>query len=202
MANYTLSFNLPYLKQNYRSISVNVNGFVYLNGTALLAAYSNFFCTNSSGSAVFSREVNQSAELTAISSRIQSVFSNYPTFSATNAFVVTWYNVALVSSQSQLNTFQMILATDSLNTFAIFYFVRLDSIGQLRCMYTTSNGTSLTDIVMSANCTSYGSLVALVNVPGNRVLFFDSDFYLPTEKIENCSWLATEHLFHRHFGRG
>jgi hypothetical protein len=167
-ANYTLSYYFPYQNSLYNSIEVNVNGFVLLNGTAFIAAFGNLFYTSSSnGGAVYSRSSTDPSELSLLSSRIQSSFSNYSTFNATQAFVTTWYNVALASDQTQLNTFQLILVTDHTNSFAVYYFVRLDSVSQAQCVFMgNSNNGSVVGFSMTANCSMFGSFVQVINSGG------------------------------------
>jgi hypothetical protein len=167
-ANYTLSYFFPYQNALFNSITVNVNGFLLLNGTAFIAAYGNLFYTSSSnGGAVYSRSSTNPSELSLLSYRIQSSFSNYSTFNATQAFVTTWYNVALASDQSQLNTFQLILVTDYTNSFAVYYFVRLDSVSQAQCVFlNNSNNGSVVNFDMTVNCSALGSFVQVINSAG------------------------------------
>jgi hypothetical protein len=86
---YTLGFNLPYQNSLYNTITVSVNGFVLLNGTELISAYANLFCTNNSG-AVYARTAN-ATDYPAITNKILSVYSNYTQFTTSSAFVVTWF---------------------------------------------------------------------------------------------------------------
>jgi hypothetical protein len=63
----------------------------------------------------------------------------------------------------------MILATDNLNSFALFYYVRLDSSSQGSCMFASpSTNSSFGSFSTSLNCTLGGSLVALINAGGNE----------------------------------
>jgi hypothetical protein len=72
----------------YNTITVSVNGAVFLNGTALISAFTNAFCTNNTGM-VYYRNVTNAADLITISSKVVSVYTNY-SFNASAAFVVTW----------------------------------------------------------------------------------------------------------------
>jgi hypothetical protein len=74
----------------YNQVSINVNGLVYLNGSAVFIGVNpNTFCTNSSG-VVYYRAVNNASDLATISAKVLSVYSNYTFFVAQQAFVVTW----------------------------------------------------------------------------------------------------------------
>jgi hypothetical protein len=167
--NYTLGFNFLFQNIVYNNVQINAYGFVSLNNTAFIYVYFNSFCTNGSGSAVFYREIDPSSpDLNLISARVISAFTNYSTFVATNALVVTWFNVRSNTAPSQLNTFQMIIATDNISSFVLYYYVRLDSPGQIACLTTDwMNSTGYVALTTSLNCSSGGSWVELVNTGGN-----------------------------------
>jgi hypothetical protein len=83
-------------------------------------------------------------------------------------------NVALVSDLNQLNTFQMILATDNVNSFVLFYFVRLDSLTQGACLVSSpSSNASLLQYSAMSNCSLGGIAVNLINSAG---FFFQNKF--------------------------
>jgi hypothetical protein len=147
----------------YNTAQINVNGFITLNNSVMIASYLNLFTTNGSGSGVFYRQINwPHADLSTITTRILSAYSNYTFFNATNALVVTWYNVQLVNT-TQLNTFQLILAMDMVDSFLLFYYVRLDSASEMTCSSYNPLNTSFASMTYSANCTQGGSLVQNVN---------------------------------------
>ncbi len=165
--NASLSFSLPYQNSLYNSIQINVNGFVVLNGTALIYAFANNLFTNGSDGAVYFRQVNTSStELSTLTTRVVQTHSNFSQFSAAQAFVVTWFNLASVSNANQLNSFQMILVTDYLSSFVLFNYQRLDSTSQLACTVMGANSTSVVSMTNSRNCTESGSLVANINAGG------------------------------------
>jgi hypothetical protein len=84
--------------------------------------------------------------------------------------------VASVSDLNQLNTFQMILATDNVNSFVLFYFVRLDSPSQTACLTSNPGGTNDTYLqyTSSLNCALGGMAVELINSGG---IFFKGEFF-------------------------
>jgi hypothetical protein len=166
--NVTLGFKFPYQNSFYNNVLVGVNGFIQLNNTIFIGAYCNVFCTNGSGSAVFYRQINWSSpDLTILTNKVLSTYSNYSQFVGYSAFVVTWYNVQSVTNPSQLNTFQLILVTDNVVSFILFYYVRLDSASQVTCMsFNMMNSTNITTINTSLNCTQGGSWVQNVNSGG------------------------------------
>jgi hypothetical protein len=82
--NTTLGFAFPYENNIYTTVSINVNGYVSLNGTTNIYAYSNTF----TGS-VFYRQMSKSTpEMGAASRLVRTIYNNM--FSAAEAFVVTW----------------------------------------------------------------------------------------------------------------
>jgi hypothetical protein len=102
--NFSLGFPFQYQNATFTSIQVNVNGFIALNGTALIYVYANSFLTNSTGR-VFTRSNTSSSsdDLTAISTQVRAAYpANYFTFTARWVFVVTWSYVSSVSAPSQL----------------------------------------------------------------------------------------------------
>jgi hypothetical protein len=165
--NVSLGFTFTYLGGQYTTVQINSNGFVYLNGTAFVSAWSNLFCTNGTG-AVYSRVVTNASDFALISAQVVAVYTNYTAvFTASQAFVITWYNVALVTSLGQLNTFQLIFTTDGVSSFILFNYARLDSTSQMSCFYSTTNSSNLVIDYVPNNCTVGGTYVALVNTGSN-----------------------------------
>jgi hypothetical protein len=174
--NVPLGFNLPYQNTTFSTVQIYVNGFVKLNSSVTVAAYTNNFCTNGSGGAVFYRKIDSpSNDLNIVTAAILTKYTNCSGFVASRAFVVTWFNVQSVSVPSQLNTFQMILATDGSNSFVIFEYVRLDSPSLMTCQaYFPANVLNTTSYLTSPDCLSIGSWVQIVNVGGTicAILYF------------------------------
>jgi hypothetical protein len=165
--NLTLSFNFPFQNSAYSTIQLNVNGYLTMNNSIWLAAYANNFVTNGSGSGVYYREINgPSSDLNVITAKILDAYTNATFFNATNAFVITWYNVQLVNT-SQLNAFQMILATDNVYSFVLYYYSRVDSASQMTCIsFNPAVSAGYSSVITSPNCTVNNSLVELVNTAG------------------------------------
>jgi hypothetical protein len=141
--NVSLGFAFPYQNSLYNTITLNVNGFVLLNGTAIISAYTNTFSTNGSGGTVFYRQISYpNASLTTLSSTIISAMGNF-------------------------STFQLVLLTDYVNSFLLFYYVRLDSPCQMACLsYIPVNSSNYTSFATSLNCTTGGTFVENVNIGG------------------------------------
>jgi hypothetical protein len=135
-----------------------------------IAAYANLFCTNATGSAVYYREIDwPSPDLSILTNNILNAYPSYLSFNATDAFVITWYNVQSVTTPGQLNTFQMILVTDNVNSFVIYEYVRLDSPSQMTCVSSNPlNGSYATSVTLSLNCSAGGTLVEVVNTAGKN----------------------------------
>jgi hypothetical protein len=166
---YSLGFNFLYQSSVYTTIQVNANGYVFLNNSVFISAYTQLFCTNWTG-AVYSRTLTTAADLATVTSKVLAAYSNYSlVFTATQGFVITWYNMVPVSGAGQLNTFQMILVSDNTTSFIIFDYVRLDTASMASCAYTTTSNSSLIVIGSAQNCTQGGSFVALVNA-GSKII--------------------------------
>jgi hypothetical protein len=167
--NVTLGFNFPYQNVVYNNVTINVNGYIQLNGSVLIAAYANSYTTNGTtyGSGVFYRQLNwPNPDLNILTNKIVNTYANFSFFNATNALVITWYNAQLVNT-TQLNTFQMILVTDNVESFVIYEYVRLDSTTQGACLSNfPSNNSNFTTYATSVNCTQGGSWVQNVNIGG------------------------------------
>jgi hypothetical protein len=83
--------------------------------------------------------------------------------------------MAPVSNLNQLNTFQLILATDLFNSFAIFNYVRLDSapLGGVCTYAIPDSNSSFTQFTTSLNCTLGVTFVALINAGSNNHTIFE-----------------------------
>jgi hypothetical protein len=164
--NVSIGFPFPYQSLAYSNVELHVNGFVRLNSLVTVSAYSSQFVTRGSESVVYYREVLGSSDLDIISSRIRAAYANFSTLSATNALVVTWFNVASAVNSSQLNTFQLILATDvGNNSFVIYSYGQLDTPSNATCQ-AFANSSLTSNFVIPLNCTTGGSLVQIVNIGG------------------------------------
>jgi hypothetical protein len=168
--NITLNFNFPFQNSMYSSVQINVNGFVTLNNSITIAAYANYFCTNGTGSAVYYRHVSSGSALTTLTSAVVSAYTNYTFFTATQALVITWYLVQSTTTPSQLNTFQLVLVTDYVDSFLLFSYARLDSASQIACSTYNPANTSYLTLTTNANCTQNGTWVENVNDGGRLFL--------------------------------
>lgn len=76
------------------------------------------------GGNVFYRESAEEAILQRAATDIQSHFSQFPTFEPQSLFIATWDGVASYETAGgELNTFQIVIASDELNSFVIFNYL-------------------------------------------------------------------------------
>ncbi|XP_028415613.1 sushi domain-containing protein 2-like [Dendronephthya gigantea] len=79
------------------------------------------------GGVVYYRETQELAMRTSVSNEIRRYFVRQRSFTAKWTMIVTWLDVARYRGRSNLrNTFQTILATDGVNSFAIFYYNKIE----------------------------------------------------------------------------
>ncbi|XP_052256418.1 nidogen-1-like [Dreissena polymorpha] len=90
----------------------------------LIAAYMADIDLSDAGQ-VFYRETNDEALLQRAGMDVQAHFSQFPSFEPLGLFIATWEGVVPYGSQntSQVNTFQIVVASDALNSFAIFNYL-------------------------------------------------------------------------------
>jgi hypothetical protein len=103
------------------SLTIHVDGHI-----EIIYPFANPYFTKQNGD-IFYRRVTVPSQLTELSNQIRSAYSPLTvSFTATNAFVVTWSLAPLQTAKSLLNTFQVVLVTDELNSFFIANYDRLD----------------------------------------------------------------------------
>jgi hypothetical protein len=86
--NATLGFAFPYQNSIYTSVSINVNGYVSLNGGTTTTIYA--YVNNFTGT-VFYRQMSKATQELAVASRlVRTTFNNL--FIAAEAFLITWYS--------------------------------------------------------------------------------------------------------------
>lgn len=89
----------------------------------LIAAFLADIDTTVAGS-VFYRETTEEALLQRAASDVQTHFSQYPLFDPLSLFIATWDEVAAYGGDpSVVNTFQIVIASDELSSFAIFNYL-------------------------------------------------------------------------------
>ncbi|CAH2319465.1 alpha-tectorin [Pelobates cultripes] len=116
---------------------------------------------------IYYRETTDQAILKKISKEIRKHFKNVPSFSATWVFVVTWDEVTFYggSSTTPVNTFQALLISDGISSFAIFNYAEITwTTG------TASGGDPLTGLggVMAQAGFNGGNSTNFFSVPGSR----------------------------------
>ena len=128
-----MGFSFPFYKKYYSEITISTNGYVVfssfnssLNSSCcfginrpqmsnLISAY-NYDLISASNGNVFYRSVDTfSADLYTIQNEINQLLRT--NFRASNAFVVTYANIASYSDRNDVANFQIILTTDSVQSY-------------------------------------------------------------------------------------
>ncbi|KAM4693949.1 sushi, nidogen and EGF-like domain-containing protein 1 isoform 2-T2 [Discoglossus pictus] len=83
---------------------------------------------NRKGGDVFYRETDDPKVLNLASQDVRTYFPELPDFTATWAFIATWYHVTFYGGDatSPINTFQIVLITDGLRSFTIFNYETIE----------------------------------------------------------------------------
>ncbi|XP_060797025.1 nidogen-1 [Neoarius graeffei] len=136
-----------FFDQNFEEVYVNTNGFVsvakpppeseYLGKMpatfGMIAAFLGDLDTSDSVGKVFFRQDTSPELLQRIGEQISHAFPDESKIEPTSAFVVTWENVAAQGtpergsgSSKKRNTFQLVLASTELNTYAILAYPKDD----------------------------------------------------------------------------
>ncbi|CAF1091450.1 unnamed protein product [Brachionus calyciflorus] len=130
----------PFFNRTFSFLIVSTNGLItFDNGVGSynpshfplkeivgITPFWNDINTNNGGD-IFYREINDTLTLSLIASDIQNSFTGFNRFRPKWAFVATWFQVAQFQPSDGLlrNTFQAILTTNGVNSFAIFNYDRL-----------------------------------------------------------------------------
>ncbi|XP_077695788.1 alpha-tectorin isoform X4 [Eretmochelys imbricata] len=165
----------------YRSIYVNNNGVISFNvqvsqftpepfpladGRAFIAPFWADVHNGIRGE-IYYRETMDPALLKKVSKDIRKYFKNLPSFSAIWLFVVTWEEVTFYggSSTTPVNTFQALLISDGVSTFAMFNYEEI-----LWTTGTASGGDPLTGLggVMAQAGFNGGNSTNYFSIPGSR----------------------------------
>lgn len=110
-----LNFDFPFYKTNYKQLTISTNGFVSFITNNEIRPYYADFITVLQGN-VFYRSIDQSSvDLLTIQNEISQLLQT--SFEAKNAFVITYDNVQLFSDRSDFANFQLILSTDSIQSY-------------------------------------------------------------------------------------
>ncbi|NXG08040.1 TECTA protein, partial [Sakesphorus luctuosus] len=178
-----ISVPFIYFGVPYRSIYVNNNGVISFNtlvsqftpevfpladGRAFVAPFWADVHNGIRGD-VYYRESTDPALLRRASKDIHKYFKDMASFSATWVFIVTWEEVTFYggSSTTPVNTFQAVLITDGMFSFAIFNYYEISwTTG------TASGGDPLTGLggVMAQAGFNGGNLTNFFSLPGSRTL--------------------------------
>ncbi|CAL1530382.1 unnamed protein product [Lymnaea stagnalis] len=126
-----------FYNSSFRNIYVNINGHVSFEtdvpsyradlamplGFHIIAVFLADVDTTTSGR-VYYRATADKALLQRAAADIQTYFSGFESFIPTALFIVTWDRVGSYSQQSdKLNTFQLVLMTDGIHSFALFHYL-------------------------------------------------------------------------------
>ncbi|XP_028416696.1 uncharacterized protein LOC114540886 [Dendronephthya gigantea] len=136
-----IAFPFPFFDEEHDSLFVNTNGVISFlvqvsqytpdafplgDNRRLIAPFWADVDTTDGG-IVYYRETQELAMRTSVSNEIKKYFVRQRSFLAKWIMIVTWLNVAQYGGGSTLrNTFQTILATDGVNSFAIFYYNKIE----------------------------------------------------------------------------
>lgn len=149
----SIKVSFPFFSGRYSSIFVNTNGALSFRagvsaftpkpfpvGGRMLTAFWADVDTTEYGE-VYYRESQDRTLLERVSKDIRNNFPNLPNYKATWMYITTWYDVTFFggSSYTPRNTFQCILSTNGVNSFAIFLY---NDIRWTTGTHSTSGGNS------------------------------------------------------------
>ncbi|XP_065910282.1 uncharacterized protein [Dysidea avara] len=130
---YEANVSLPFFNETITTITVDINGFLLLQGSlsdshmprsfpalgiTVVSAFWNDIDIAENGD-VYVRPSTDPEDLNKASQEIRESFVDMSDFSATWVFVVSWREVPYYSQGTLFNTFQLVLVTDGLHSFAI-----------------------------------------------------------------------------------
>ncbi|KAK6191563.1 hypothetical protein SNE40_003218 [Patella caerulea] len=134
---FSLNTPIAFYENYYRTVYVNVNGHLSFEtdlpdyratlvlpiGFKIIAVYLSDVDTRSAGS-VFYRETNEVALLQRAALDVQAHFTGQEAFEPKSLFIVTWHKVgAYKQTSDKLNSFQVVIASDGRDSFAIFQYL-------------------------------------------------------------------------------
>ncbi len=165
LTNITTGVDFPYSNVSITKVDINRDGGVWLGGSYEVYVY--YIVSGYSASASFRyRSETNTAQLDKLSLQLKLCNLVSPIFSATNAFIVTYYQNPATNNASLLNSFQLILTTDGTLSYLVFNYERLDQIDTTSWKgFRAPNGIHINFIpsLNGSNC----------NVPGQYVFRVD-----------------------------
>ncbi|XP_033763878.1 sushi, nidogen and EGF-like domain-containing protein 1 [Pecten maximus] len=159
-------FNFKFFNKAYDTIYVNNNGHLSFTGqysryspqpfpdtAPLIALFWIDVDTRTTGE-VWYKLTNDSALLTRAKADIANYYDNQTTFQPTSVFTATWldvpyYNAAGVDATKR-NTFQVVLVTDGVKSFAMFHYQTIEWAG-----YANGNTHAMVGFNAGDNVNSY-----------------------------------------------
>lgn len=132
---YDLNVTLPFFNERVATIYANLNGFLSFNemigrsssfprqfpasSFAIVATFWNDIDIRANSSNVYLRPSSDPIDLNKANQEIRQHFVDMSYFTATWTFIVSWSRVAYYPQGNLENTFQIILTTDGIHSFAI-----------------------------------------------------------------------------------
>jgi hypothetical protein len=187
--NLGITFKLRHLF-SFSSLNVLSNGCLSYDETEhsnfTACAFPNEF-NYALGGNVFYRSTGEQSVLDLVDSQIiEGYYNKQARFSSTRVFVATWANV-VEDGTSNRNTFQVILAVDSISNshFIVFNYGKCESEMPIKCGFTW-NATHSQSLVncgpASSNVGQAGLFVFLVNGDDRTSMVVSSTFSIKTKE--------------------
>ncbi len=166
LGSVSLGFNFPYFGQTITGLSIYPDGDIYLlqSGSSNTNGYqvAVYHITAGYSGPFLYRSETSTFELNKLSVRIRQATGS--TFTATNAFVITWDKNPNPVNATLLNSFQIVLVTDGFYSFLIFNFNRLDQ---------TPGSTYFKDANLTVRSVSSSTTGSNCNFPGRLIFRVD-----------------------------
>ncbi|XP_033763880.1 sushi, nidogen and EGF-like domain-containing protein 1 [Pecten maximus] len=193
-----IDFNFTFFNSSYDTIYVNNNGHLSFTGqygqyipqpfpntVPLIALFWMDVDTGTTGE-VWYKLTNDSALLTRAKADIANYYDNQTTFQPTDVFTATWLDVpywlAAGDDATKRNTFQVILVSDGIKSFAMFHYQTIEwagyANGSTKAMVGFNAGDNVTSYTL--NNSNYDDIINLeyrsnIGVPGKFIFRVDGN---------------------------
>ncbi len=128
----TFGFNFPYFGLAITQLILSVTGDVYLMYQTVPYTYQYdigvFHTTSGYTNPYYYRRETRLIYLSDMSQAVRDANPLFTTFTASNAYIVTWFLVPGAANSSLYNSFQLCFATDGTYSFLIYNYERLDQV--------------------------------------------------------------------------
>ncbi|XP_062612220.1 uncharacterized protein LOC134274009 [Saccostrea cucullata] len=208
-SNITTSVPFPFFGSSFCSLFVNNNGDVTfqtplsqyssepfpINGSHRIIAP--FWCDidTSKGGHLWYRTTSDSATLQQGTNKVRSLFPDLATFSASWMLVATWEDVSSYRCDAsgpiycnQGNTFQLLLITDGVHSFAVFNYNKINWSVSAQVGFNAGDGTnfysvtgSRTDAVLNL------PQMSNIGIPGEYVFRVDQNKISNADTVDECA---------------